>query len=329
MFHKACLIVILALNPIFSQASVVGLGSSNQHSDFQQHLRSNPGSISLKNAIIKKKIKKADHYINSKYALAVKGLLLDDLTPSKYLFKELAEAKKLHLFSKSTKKLVSESYYRLSNLERTQSNFWVKEGLLFNLKYEPSSTVFNPDIITSFKTQQDEVSNYSFDFNVKKIAALSTNVFINGSLVPSETKVHPSAIYHLNLFKDGHKNKFLQLSGQELIKSKKIRLQRLDLGTCKAPKFKTYQGIKITEIFFSKDCIKQKKPSNVQLAEASSTPTVGPETTFAKEVTTDPLKKSFVKKHSTLLIIAGVVVTAVIIASLNKKKDVNVVPVQR
>ena len=328
MFHKICIITLLVLNPVLSQASVTGLGNLNQASNFQEYLKNNPGSTSLQNALIENRIKKTEKYINSKYALAVKGLLLNDLTPSKYLFKELAEAKNTHLFSKGTKKLVSESYYRLSNLERTKSNFWIKEGVLFDLKYEPSTVIFNPDIIASFKTQQEEISNYSFELSIQKIADLNTNVFINGNLVSNKVKIHPSAIYHLNLFKDGYKSNFLQLSGQELIKSKRLRLQKLDLGTCKTPKFKTYQGIKITEIFFSKECIKQAN-SNIKLVSDRSKLIDTSKKTFAKEIITNPLEKSFFKKRSTWLIIAGTVATAVIIASLSKKKDVNIVPVQR
>ncbi len=315
--------LLIFINSTLAHADVIALGTPHNSKDFNTYLKTNSHEKSLINTVISKKIKSFDKSINDKHALAVKGLLLEDLSPSIYLFKELASLQSTAIFSKNVQNKISESYYRLSNLERLKSNFWIKEGILFNLEHTPSSTTFNPNIIKNFNTKYEEVSNYSFKYNTSLLSDSKTNLFFNGSLRSGELRLHPSGKYNLKFFKNGYKELSLNLSGEEILKTKKVKLQKLSLGTCNSPIFKKYQGVQIDKIFFSKNCIKK-----------APTATLAKDKTPFKIQTNNPLpikpykNKNLFKKKTTWYVIGGVILTSVLIASLTKSSGVSVEPVE-
>lgn len=314
--------ILIMITPIFSYANIISLGSPKNIEDFKKHLKDNPQKESLIDSLITKRIETGDKEISSKYGLAVKGLLIEDLSPSIYLFKEIADFKTLLLFSKAGKDFIAESHYRLSNLERLKLNFWIKEAILFDSLHSPSSKIFNPQIIESFNLRKAELQNYFYLFDTKKIKDKNTHLFINGNLVDNSISLHPSSSYNLKLFKDGHKELSLNLDGKDISKTKKNKLQKLNFGTCNKPNFKRYKGVRVDEIFFSKNCIK-KSSEQPLLAKAPS-----PIKTIDLATPAPIKKKKWLQKKSVWYIALGfLVATAATIAVRNQNKDVTIEPV--
>ncbi|MGH1468533.1 MAG: hypothetical protein ACRBBP_06600 [Bdellovibrionales bacterium] len=321
--------LLIVINSTMANASVTALGTPKNSKDFNSYLKKNPQEKSLINTVLSQKINSFDKSIIDKHALAVKGLLLEDLSPSIYLFKELAELQTTAVFSKKSQDLISESYYRLSNLERLKSNFWIKEGLFFNLDYTPSSKTFNPKIMNDFNLKHEEISNYSFKYKTSLLADSDTNFFLNGTLRSGELKLHPSGRYNLKFFKNGHKELSLDLSGEEVLKTKKVKLKKLALGTCNSPVFTSYQGVKIDKIFFSKNCIKNAKdtPSSIQ-ANTAKPFKIHTSAPLQTEKKSKQKKGNIFQKRTTWYVIGGVILTSVLIASLNSNSGVSVEPVE-
>ncbi len=327
---KLLLSTLLMLVPSLSQAKqVIALGNSQRVNGFNEHLEGHPQKVSLIEALITKSIATGDQHLLDKHKLAVKGLLFEDLAPSIFLFKELADLKSSLLFSKIGKKIISESHYRLSNLEPLKLNFWVKQAFLFDKNYTPSSQIFSPKVIKSFEAQRAELKNYYYLFSTKKLSGKNTHLFINGSLTNGSLYLHPSASYKIRAFKSGFKEFSLSTLGKDLPKTKKMKMIPLNLGTCKKPRFKIYQGIQIDEIFFSKNCVRKK--TELRLA-TKRTPLIL-NALSQKNNSLGPLrppkKKSFFKRKSTWYATTGVLVAAAIVIYINneQKKDVRIEPV--
>ncbi len=322
--EKSVLLSLLIITySTLSHGGVTALGNPKQINSFNFYLKNNPNKKSLTNTLIKKQILNNEKTISDKHRLAVKGLLLQDLTPSIYLFKELTELKSHFIFSKETQDYISESYFRLSNLERLKSNFWIKQGLLFNLNYKPSDQIFNPNIIHNFKTKLEEIKNYSFPYNLSSLADEDTHIYFNGVLTIGKINLHPSGNYYFKFFKEGYKDLSLNLSGNNILKTKAIKLEKLNLGTCSNPNFITHRGFKVDEIFFSETCIKKIPKQPPPLAQKK------PFKIYTKTPSKLSYKKSFFQKKSTWYIIGGAALASTLIILLNNRNSkITIEPVE-
>ncbi len=307
----------------FSHANVITLGNPKQINNFNLYLKKNSNKKSLTNLLMEKQLLSSEKTISDKHSLAVKGLLLEDLTPSIYLFKELTELKSHFIFSKKAQNHISESYFRLSNLERIKSNFWIKQGLLFNPDYKLSDQIFNPDIIRNYTIKLEEIKNYSFPYDLSALADENTHIYFNGVLTIGTINLNPSGNYNFKFFKEGYKELSLNLSGDNILKTKPIKLKKLNLGTCANPNFITHQGFRVDEIFFSKSCIKKISKQINHPAQKK----------LFKIHTDKPLKlphkKNFFQKKSTWYAITGVTLASILIILLNNNNnEVRIEPVK-
>ena len=315
-FLKSLLIVSLSLPSYVSFAKVVTLGSSGKEVEFQKFLINSSGKKSLNSTLIQQQINKNSKLIEDKYKLAVKGLLLEDLKPSIFVLKEITGFSEKLIFNENSSKLVSESFFRLANLERLNANFWIKQGVYFNLDFKPSAQTFNPNIIKTFNKKNEEAQKFLYLQSSENLTDEHTKVFSNGQLVSGSFKVHPSHRYSLRLFKEGHQTKQVFLSGEELTKTKKIKMSKLKLGSCSNPNFIKYKGVQVDEIYFSKDCIKSRNTAlGIVVAKNKSATKINSQKNTDYKRT--PKDKSLFQKPSTWYVIGGVVLATVLISSLN------------
>ena len=327
----------IALSLVFTSiplnAKVIALGSPDKLEDFKSYLVNNPSYTSLSYYIINKKLSNDDELINEKYKLAVKGLVLKDLKPSIFLFKEITELPyESYIFTDNKIKLISESFYRLANLDRSNEDFWIKQGVLFNPDYKPSNEVFNPLIMKKYANETTVLSSYFFKLDIDNIKPKWSRVYLNGFEANGLVSIHPSSSYKLLFYKEGANTLQKKLTGAELIKLKQPSLTNYDLGSCKSPKFHL-SGVsaKIDAVFYSKNCIVKKEDQNF-LAKNSTNPYLK----YDLKKSADPVsyEKVTVKKDSVFsnkktwyYIIGGVVLTSLAIG-LSQSNDTKVRPVQ-
>lgn len=336
--------LLLALSLCFSHspgyAEVVALGDSKKIEDFKDYMEAHPQDLSLKDTLILKSLKRSDALLESKYALAVKGLIMTDLKPSIYLFKEISNyPKDGFIFSDNKLELIYESFFRLSNLDRNNTDYWIKKGILTSPNYKPSEDIFNPSIIGKHKKTLNELNSYFYKLSTLDFTPKWSTTYVDGKLEGGVFKVHPQSNYLVKVYKDGHYPYEKSFLGESLIKLSKIELKKLNLGTCQNPSFKKVSGQKIDKIFFSKSCIKSKKDVELLMAEKAKI-NIYPKTseTFAsrnsleqKFKSNDQEKKSsfFSKRKNWFYIAGAVALTSIAIGlSNNNSGPVRIKPVQ-
>lgn len=329
---KCFIILTLVFSTYPTQAKVIALGSSNKEEDFKEYLVKNPGYISLSQHILQQKISESDSIIEEKYKLAVKGLALADLKPSIFLFKEIIDFQNnSFIFSDSKIELISESFYRLANLDRANDDYWVKQGILSNPGYQPSNATFNPIIMEKYSREKEDLSSYFYDLDISGFKPRWSKVFIDSKRISTTISVYPSANYTLQVFKEGHLPYKEKLIGSELINKKSLRLSKYNFGSCQNPKFFEPSLKKsVDAVFYSKDCVAFKK-EYINLAKSSETPSTLYNNSLSKpsslELEKSKRKGFFSNKKNWYYIVGGVVLTSLAIG-LSQSNDTKVRPVQ-
>lgn len=319
--------VLFLISPPPSLAKeIMALGDPQQASAFLDHVTQSTEITSWNDHLIKTEISLNDRIIQDKYELAVKGLLLSDLNPSIYLFKEITSFKDSHLFSASTKDFLSQSYLRLANLDRNHQSFWIKQALIYNKDYKPSEDIFNPHIVSSLKYTKENLEPYFQNFSFKKENEI---LFLNGSRLKESSSLHPSSLYQITAYKPGYQVHKDILSGAELLKKDALHFKRLSLGSCNHPVFPNGKKLKrIDSIFYSKNCIKRRKEIDITPAAPvlSSLPqSSSQETPYSPS----PSQKWYKKKKMWYIVGVGLLTSAIIIYAQQQSSnnDVQIQPV--
>jgi len=334
--NNLCAALLLFLNmPFHARAEVIGLGDSKKGFEFKKHIQETPGLISLNDRYLKKELKKTEMILKSKYELAVKGLLLEDLKPSKFVFKEITSFPQNTFLNSTSTEIVSQSHMRLAHLDGNNSNFWIKSLIFFSPEYSPQDGLFNPLVSSSLAKQKKQLQPFFFKFEKNKLTNLDTKLFVNGKSTEEAFAFHPSGSYRLTFLREGFHKKELNVSGDDIIKLKKVKLKPLNLGTCQSPRFQKKYGIQIEKIFFSKNCIKsiQDRQSQQlvqnQISNSSSSPVVT-DIESEKNAKVSKIRKGLFEKKSTWYAIGAGIAAGVLIASLsNQSGKTTVVPVER
>ena len=322
----------------FAKTKVIALGSGGKIKDFKEYLINNPSYTSLSQNLIEEKKQFSDKLIADKFNLAVKGLVLKDLTPSIFIFKEIIDLYKIfYIFSDKSLKTYSETFYRLSNIDRTHSDFWMTKGLYFNPLYEISEDIFNPNIVNEHNTEKKRLAPYFYKFNTKLIKPLWSRLFVNGFEVKNEGLIHPSQSYTLLYYREGKIPLHAEHEGSEFPKMQKPKMTSMNFGSCQKPKFFEATLKKVVDaVFYSKGCIILKEDYNRSLLAQSKTSetsnsslelfknasdfyerkTEATNVTTVKDKTVDlskPLKKKafFKRKKTWYMIAGGVILTSV------------------
>lgn len=315
------LVLSLSFSNSYVHAAVIALGDPDKIEDFKDHLEAHPEDQSLKKTLLTKTVQKSNELIESKYSLAVKGLIMSDLKPSIYLFKEISSYPQNGLiFSDPKLELLYESFYRLSNLDRSNAQYWIKKGILNSPEYLPSEDTFNPSIIAKHKKTLKDLDPYLYKLSTLDFSPKWSTTYINGKLQEGVFKVYPHANYVVKVFKEGHypyENTFL---GENLIKMSSVDLKKINFGSCKNPLFKSVMKQKIDKIFFNKNCILSKKEVKNRLVEnqkiniyPSSQNLVSNDRTLQKTYDADSNKKKpsiFTKRKTWLYVIGAVALTS-------------------
>jgi hypothetical protein len=257
---KCFLALSLALLCPSTHAKVIALGSPSKQEEFKTFLVQTPGYISLTDHILSKTLSSNDLYLDKKYNIAIKGLALADLKPSIFIFKEIVELKNnLYIFSDNKIDLISESYFRLANLDRTNEGYWIKQGLIDYPDFKPSEDTFNPQIIRNFYKEQKKTKDFLFNLEASTIKPEWSSAFLNSKRVNDSILIYPSGTYNLQVFKNGFMPYKKTFEGAELIKAKSVKLMKYNLGSCQKPRFFVSELNKTVDaIYFSKDCIAEK-----------------------------------------------------------------------
>lgn len=324
-------LVYLTTSSVSAQAEVISLGSPNKILEFQRYTQSSPNLTSLNEVFLSNELRDTEDTLKSKYKLAVKGLLLEDLSPSIFVFKEIVSLKAKSFLSKDAAEIVSQSHMRLAHLEQHNSTFWLKHALFFNPDYSPDTGLFNPNLMKAFSSQKTQQSPYLYLLNKNDIADDNTHLFVDGVPILAATKIHPSGQFKFTFLKDGYEKLDLKVAGEEVSKLKPVKLKSLNLGTCKTPRFIKKYGIQVEKIYFNKNCIRsiqenQKwdlaKNSPHQSQEIPSIQNLPPNTTSQE-------KKSLFQKKTTWYIIGTAIATGVLVAVLsNQNSEPRVIPVE-
>jgi|GEM_PF-3245015 len=332
---KIILAFMYLITSTFSaSAEVISLGNPKRILEFQRYLQTKPNLKSLNEVYLKNEFSKTEKILVSKYQLAVKGLLLEDLKPSTFVFKEIVSWQKKSFLNTTSAEILLQSHLRLAHLEQANSGFWLKNALFFDPDYSPKAGLFNPDLAAALEKQKKLQSPYLYLLSKMDIADENTLLFVNGTSILNSTKIHPSGQYRLTVLKEGFEKLELNFNGEDIAKLKPSKLKPLDLGTCKAPSFKKRYGIQIEKIFFSKDCIKslQKVHSNT-LAKRIESPlnNVGTvETAVYSKPRPLESRRNIFQKKTTWYIIGAAVATGILVSVLsNQNGETRVIPVAR
>ncbi len=269
-FMFILLISFFSINTL-ANGKVIALGSQTKIKDFKDYLIDHPAYISLSQKLIDQKIQFANALIEDKFNLAVKGLVLKDLTPSIFIFKEITDFhKKSYIFSNKNLNIYSESFYRLANIDRTHSDYWMNKGIYFNPTYKISEEIFNPYIIKEQNLEKTRLHPYFYRFSTKPITARWSRLFINGFEVKNETLIHPSQRYTLLYFREGKIPLQTEHEGTEFQKMQKPKMTSMNFGNCQKPKFfEDTLRKSVDAVFYSKDCIITKNDFNKNLLLSS------------------------------------------------------------
>lgn len=313
---------LLSPQPALS-SELIALADSKYYEAFKSYLNDNHRYTSYLDYSLSKKISFSDRLIEDKYRLAVKGLLLEDLKPSIYLFKELTSFRENKIFSEKSKGLLRKSFYRLANLEKNHSSFWLKKGFLFAPTTDPHIDDFNPKIISSYQAVKKENEAYLIPLSKNDLFKPEQTVFINGKKVDNIFYILAGQSYFLKIFQEGHKSLSLVLSGEEFLKKKRFYLSKNNFGTCQNPIFPSKGDLKnIDTIFFKKNCIRSRKESpQIQI---KNPPLILSKFTPKKEkldLVAAPTATKWYKKKSTWYIIGGSLLATAMAISFNEHQQ--------
>lgn len=331
---KLLLCFLILFHGPFAQAKVIALGTEKNIEDFKEFLIQNPSYQSLSSRLLNEKLNSSAKLLESKYKLAVKGLTLEDLKPSIFLFQEITDyPKNFYIFSKKDEKIISESYFRLSNLDRDNTDFWITKAIYFNPDYVPSSETFNPSIIEKFDSEHKRISSYFYKLNTKSLKLKHSQSYLNGLTLKDRVNVHPSTEYILQVYKEGARPYTQKLSGESLIKLKSLNLESYELGSCNKPLFYEPNLKKsVDAVFYSKSCIRNKSQNKNRLADnnAGKAPLFSSDLSkpFPKKRSHNNTKKSIFSKKKTWYYILGGAVLSGLVVSLSNAGDSRVRPVQ-
>lgn len=323
--------------PQYSFSKVIALGKASQSNAYEDYLKRNPQFTSLQQSIINQNAKRTNEEIQQKHKLAVNGLYYIDLKPAIYLFKELSDFSRQDVIvNKESHQHILESHYRLSNLERNNADYWIRQAVILDPAYTPSDEVFNPIIMEKFQKIKSEKLPYFYSWYEDDLKLKNSFIYLNGRPANHERRIFPSQRYRLKVFKDGHSPLSEEKTGAELLALKKLKLNKLDLGSCAEPNFKTINGIKVQAIFFSNDCIAIKKDPKAEvkpLLLPKKTNLISRVKAYNKKpapvAKPKPKPKSFFQKKSTWIVIAGTVASAAVIYAIKEsQKSPKIVPVQ-
>ena len=343
---KYFLTIALIFSSVPAHAKIIALGSLYKKEHFKEFLVKNPEYSSLTQHTLQNRINKNDILIEKKYKLAIKSLALADLKPSVFLFKEIIEyPNRFFVFSDSKIELISESFYRLANLDRANDDYWIKQGVINNPIYKPASMTFNPIIMKKYNTAKEDHYSYFYKLDIENIKPKWSKLFVNSKKVSDDILVYPSGRYTLQIFKEGHLPHYKKLSGSELIKMKKPNLKKYNLGTCQNPKFyEPTLKMHVDAVFYSKNCIAKK--NDTKLAEKNNTKLARKtDTQLAKNLSksvpplylNDPIKPSslntkkntlFSNKKTWYYLVGGIVLTSLAIGLSHQSNDKKIQPVQ-
>jgi len=329
---RVALCFLIVSNSSFAHGKVIALGNQKEIKSFKEFIIQNPSYTSLNQFILTRKLEKNNSLLENKYRLAIKGLALEDLKPSIFLFQEITNFPNESLiFSDEKNKLVSESYFRLSNLDRSNTDFWISKAIHFDPAYSPSDETFNPQIIKKFNSESKKIAAYFYKLKTNNFKPQFSRAFVNGQEVKDKISVHPSAKYNLQIYKEGSIAINTSISGEELINLKNIQLEKLALGTCKNPKFfEPKNKITVDAVYYSKNCIKLKKD---QILLAENAPNIDfNKSSFDSSKTklrkSSAKKKSIFSKKKTWYYIIGGALLSGLALSLSDSGGSKVRPVQ-
>lgn len=316
-------------NPV-AQAEVFSLGNSNRGLEFQRYLQQTPNVQSLNSTYIKNEMNKSTRILNSKYKLAIKGLLLEDLTPSIFVFKELTRWPAKNLLDSKDSKFIAKSHMNLAHLDKQNSNFWIKHALFFRPTYRPGDNEFNPVVTEALEAERKQMKPYFFSLNLNKIVDSQTITFINGIQADTSTTVHPSGKFHFTFLKDGYEKKNLTVSGEDSIKLKKVKLAKLPLGTCTKPNFIKRYGIQVEKIYFSKNCIRSIQDQQTNRLVKNALDSSAPGEDVSSLPTPQKKPKPLFKRRNTWYTIGAGVAAGILIATLSSQSSgqPEVIPVE-
>ena len=315
-----------------ANATVIGLGDSKKNLEFNRYVENTPNLTSLRSAYLDREFSKSARTLKSKYELAVKGLLLEDLKPSIFVFKEITSWPSKHLLNRDSPDIVLQSHLRLAHLDQPNSDFWLKHALYFNPSYKPKSGEFNPQVSGLLEKKRREQNPYLYSMDKSDFADADTLLFVNGVQVLDTAQIHPSGHFTFTFLKSGFDRLDIEVRGEDITKVQKVKLQKLTLGTCKSPNFKKHFGIQIEKIYFSKDCIRsiQENQTNSVVKNKFQHSKM---TTDDQPITAPPFKKekkkNLLQKKTTWYIIGAAVLAGTIASSLSQGGTTTVVPVER
>ena len=269
VLNSTLALALIFMIPLPTQAKVIALGSSNKVEDFKGYLVKNPGYTSLSSHLLNRQLNRNDHLLEEKYKLAVKGLILADLKPSVFLFKEITDfPNESYIFSDNKIELISNSFFRLANLDRENDDFWIKQALYYEPSYTPSNETFNPIIMKKYNRTKNELLSYFYNLDTDNIRPKWSKMYINSKEIKNFISIHPSSNYTLKVFRDGKQPYTSKVSGAELIKMSPPKLKNFNLGNCKNPTFyESNVKIEVDAIFFAKNCIVYKEEQQLLLAD--------------------------------------------------------------
>jgi hypothetical protein len=316
----------------FAQAEVLGLGNPNKNLEFKRYLERTPNVKSLNEIYLARERAKTEKILISKYELAVKGLLLEDLKPSTFVFKEIVSLKNKSFLSKNSTEIILQSHMRLAHLDQENSIFWLKHALFFNPDYKPEDGLFNPVLTAALNKQRQQQNPFLYLLKKSELSDDNTNLYMNGISVKNSAKVHPSGEFNFIFLKDGFEKLEVAVSGEDIMKLKPAKLKPLNLGTCQAPIFKKKYGIQIEKIYFSPDCVKSIREiqEKILASKNSKKPMTIAKTDFTNPRPQKDFKVNFFKRKTTWYIIGAAVATGILVATLsNQNNDPRVIPVER
>jgi len=315
-----------------AQAAVIGLGNSKKNLEFNRYVENTPNLTSLRSAYLDREFSKSAKTLKSKYELAVKGLLLEDLKPSIFVFKEITAWPSKHLLNRDSPDIVLKSHMRLAHLDQPNSDFWLKHALYFKPSYKPETGEFNPQVSGLLEKKRKEQNPYLYSMDKNDVADADTLLFVNGVQVLDTTKIHPSGKFKFTFLKNGFDRLDIEVRGEDITKVQKVKLKELSLGTCKSPNFKKHFGIQIEKIYFSKDCIRSIQDQQIRATVKNE---FQPTSDAIKNQPMDALntkkhqKKNLFQKKTTWYVIGAAVLAGTIASSLSRGGTTTVVPVER
>ena len=268
---------------------------------YESHLHTYPHLQSpVQLYIAQSQTQKINKQMEKLFVLAKKNFLQSELTTATEHYKSVVQLSYENDWSETLSSLISHSYFRLAQLEKEQSENWLKQALAFAPDTAPNPHIFPPPLVQKWRVLKKQVQflpwTPDWDFHLYQW------VLINGRkqpIIPGTPLLLAKTQNRVVLLSDFLQPQIKVGAGEDIM-SWKPNFTPLVTGSCENPQFVSEQWFDQTKklALFKDSCVGPKSlnllPEKTREAElpSSMTPAFSANTTASK---TSELKKSWIK----------------------------------